>query len=345
MLPLVFVRRIRHTTNATERLKYQAVLSLLSCFAGGVFMGTCILDLFPDTQAQIKTVLKHYPVQGGAFPVAEFIVVYGFLMVLTIEQIVLWFKEKDLEVQDPATSRLLSGSVDSGLQARQSLQREHSLGGITDRPDFTASVRSNNSVFSGSVSSYGAIGRPADSIDVTSEVEIHNHDMTVLEGVSLHSPLRSIMLLLALSLHSIFEGLAVGLQETINNVVALFVIVIFHKGIIAFSLGLNMVQSRLNVCNIVLSNVFFCITAPLGIALGVGISSMHESPTIALISGALQGLACGTFLYVTFFEVLPHEMNTGHHRLWKNVCVIVGFSVVCGMMYIDPEQRREPNLK
>ena len=48
----------------------------------------------------------------------------------------------------------------------------------------------------------------------------------------------------------IFEGLAVGLQATINDVVALFIVVIFHKGIIAFSLGLNSVQSRLTVSQV-----------------------------------------------------------------------------------------------
>lgn len=62
-------------------------------------MGTCILDLFPDVQSQIAKLLEHYPPSARAFPVAEFIVVFGFLLVLTIEQIVLWFKEKHLEVQ------------------------------------------------------------------------------------------------------------------------------------------------------------------------------------------------------------------------------------------------------
>lgn len=54
---------------------------------------------------------------------------------------------------------------------------------------------------------------------------------------------------------------------------------------------------------IVLSNVFFCLTAPVGIAIGVAISSLPTSPTVALAAGSLQGIACGTFLYVTFFEV------------------------------------------
>ena len=30
-----------------------------------------------------------------------------------------------------------------------------------------------------------------------------------------------------------------------------------------------------------------------------------------------QGIAGGTFLYITFFEVLPHELNKPARRLWK----------------------------
>lgn len=53
-----------------------------------------------------------------------------------------------------------------------------------------------------------------------------------------------------------------------------------------------------------MGNMFFCVTAPLGVGLGLGISEMQASTTTAAISGTLQGIACGTFLYVTFFEVL-----------------------------------------
>ena len=34
-------------------------------------------------------------------------------------------------------------------------------------------------------------------------------------------------------------------------------------------------------------------------------------------SSKLQGIAGGTFLYITFFEVLPHELNIPSKRLWK----------------------------
>lgn len=58
-------------------------------------MGTCILDLFPDVQEQLDLLMdQNFATQS--YPVAEFIVVFGFLLVLTMEQIVLDYKEQSL---------------------------------------------------------------------------------------------------------------------------------------------------------------------------------------------------------------------------------------------------------
>ncbi|CAL4091940.1 unnamed protein product, partial [Meganyctiphanes norvegica] len=89
-----------------------------------------------------------------------------------------------------------------------------------------------------------------------------------------------------------------------------------------------------------IANMFFCVTSPFGLGMGMGISELEQTLTIAVISGTLQGIACGTFLYVTFFEVLPHEMNNGENRLLKLLFIILGFTAVCGVLYIDPETRK-----
>jgi len=61
-----------------------------------------------------------------------------------------------------------------------------------------------------------------------------------------------------------------------------------------------------------------------------------------LVNGILQGLACGTFLYVTFFEVLPHEFNKPKDRLLKLLFVIVGFAFVNGVLFLEMFLSKEP---
>lgn len=334
MLPVLFVRHIRETHDSGRRSKYQMLLSLMSCSAGGVFMGTCILDLFPDVQQQLDLLMDQSFVTQS-YPIAEFIVVFGFLLVLTMEQIVLDYKEQSLLNRPPEAQSLLSEPEEQ----RRTLVQQHSLGGISDQPDLTASIRSETGSLSSATHGYNTA---ADHCD-PQHAQGHSHvifDHSVHHDVASHSSLRSLLLLFALSLHSVFEGMAVGLQGSIDDVVSLFLVVIFHKGIISFSLGLNMVQSKLSVTQMLMANMFFCVTAPLGLGLGMGITEMQTTFTTAAVSGTLQGIACGTFLYVTFFEVLPHEMNNGENRLLKLLFIILGFAAVCGVLYLDPDTRQ-----
>ena len=48
-----------------------------------------------------------------------------------------------------------------------------------------------------------------------------------------------------------------------------------------------------------------------------------------------QGIAGGTFLYITFFEVLPHEFEAKtKYRLPKVFCVIAGYSIICMLLFV-----------
>ena len=55
----------------------------------------------------------------------------------------------------------------------------------------------------------------------------------------------------------------------------------------------------------------------------------------------LQGITGGTFLYVTFFEVLPHELNQRGNRIMKLIFVLVGFLFMCGLMFITHQTLTE----
>lgn len=161
----------------------------------------------------------------------------------------------------------------------------------------------------------------------------HSHDHTVPPN----SSLRSLLLSVALSLHSIFEGLAIGLQTNVEEVLQIFAAVVLHKCVIAFSLSLNLVQSNLKTIVIVQLTLIFCLAAPIGLGIGMGVMELSNSLEANVLSGILQGLACGTFLYVTFFEVLPHELNNSDLRTPKMIFIILGFAASCAIVFLDPD--------
>ena len=61
----------------------------------------------------------------------------------------------------------------------------------------------------------------------------------------------------------------------------------------------------------------------------MAVSNLPSSLSSDIATGVLQGLAGGTFLYITFFEVLPHEINVPGNRLWKAGFVILGYAAIC----------------
>ena len=145
------------------------------------------------------------------------------------------------------------------------------------------------------------------------------------------SKLRAAILLLALSIHSVFEGLAVGLEPSTSQVFQLFSALIVHKSVLAFSLGMSVVQSDMTMKETFFSVLGFASASPVGIAIGILVAQQQGLFSLGL-STVLQGLATGTFLYITFFEVLPLEFNCSRWRMQKVASLILGFGVMCFMI-------------
>jgi len=244
----------------------------------------------------------------------------------------------------------LLNSMDAGMSPHQGAMNH----GLLSSDSFSASDSGSVRVPRYNISNYRNVDAAAasgafsdsDSVEIRGIQTLprngghgHSHNVDVSDSNSL---LHSLMLVLALSVHSVFEGLALGLQPSTESVLKITAALFIHKSVLAFSLGLNLVQSGMKVGSIVRGNLIFSITSPLGIGIGVAID--HYSPyslTTNLIDAILQGLACGTFIYVVFLEILPHELNSTDpdtpNRLLKVLLLIVGFSVIALLILILPD--------
>ncbi|XP_039996817.1 zinc transporter ZIP1 [Xiphias gladius] len=268
-------------TNGTET--HRTVLSLISCFAGGVFLAACLLDIIPDYLSDINAELDARKVETS-FPLPEFIMAAGFFMVLIMEKFVLNCREMGgaQEERAPLIPDNISG---------------HGHGHGT-RPDLESS----------------------------------GHHVHV--DFQAHSPFRSFMLFLSLSLHSVFEGLAIGLQNTDSKVLEICIAILVHKSIIVFSLSVKLVQSAVRPIWVAAYIGVFAMMSPLGIAIGISVMEAQlEAGT--LIQAILEGLAAGTFVYITFLEILPHELNSPGKQLLKVLFILLGFSIMAALTFLS----------
>ncbi|KAM6234140.1 LOW QUALITY PROTEIN: zinc transporter ZIP1 [Porphyrio hochstetteri] len=247
------------------------VLSLVSCFAGGVFLATCLLDLLPDYLASISAALEGLRITLQ-FPLPEFILAMGFFLVLVLEQIAL--AQRELSAIPEETRALLpNGSIQTPSPPQ---------------PNPAAGVR-------------GAI--------------------------------RSGLLVLALALHAVLEGLALGLQEAEGAVLRVCLALLLHKCAVAFSLALKLLRGRLRPRAVVACLVLFALMSPLGVGLGTAVAA-GAGPRQRLCRGVLEGLAAGTFLYITFLEILPQELGVPQHRVLKVILLLAGFALVTAILFI-----------
>ncbi|VDO70727.1 unnamed protein product [Haemonchus placei] len=155
-----------------------------------------------------------------------------------------------------------------------------------------------------------------------------NEDPPILMKSSPHAHshgVRSITFVLALSIHSVIEGVALGVGDNASETTALFLSLLVHKLIVAFSVGLQLARTHAHQLQWVVASVFtLALMSPLGAIIGMAVQSTAENSfgkdvTITI----LQGLAVGTFLYVTFFEVLLHERDNEHPNLLKLLVMLV----------------------
>uniref|UniRef100_A0A674I3E9 Solute carrier family 39 member 1 n=1 Tax=Terrapene triunguis TaxID=2587831 RepID=A0A674I3E9_9SAUR len=148
-----------------------------------------------------------------------------------------------------------------------------------------------------------------------------------------HSSFRSFVLFLSLSVHSLFEGLAVGLQDTESKVLQICIAILVHKSVIAVSLSLLLLQSQVPTRWFVALIGTFALMSPLGIAVGI-VMMQNPGPSSTMAQCLLEGIAAGTFVYITFLEILPHELNSPKCRLPKVLSMLLGFSVMAALRFL-----------
>ncbi|CAL8288163.1 unnamed protein product [Merluccius merluccius] len=296
-LPLCVVRRAGGLSLDPGRQRRW--LSLVSCFAGGVFLATCLLDLLPDYLEGMKQAFNTAGLKSQ-FPLPEFIMAMGFFLVLVLEQIILAFKDREPAHLSEEDRSLL---VDSSIQPREPNGYRHS-----HSPSPSPSHQGEEE----------GGGGGHFHVDFTSR-----------------SALRAFILVFSLSLHSVFEGLAVGLLEDSAEVLEICVALLLHKSIISFSLSLKLVQARLRRPVVAGCVLLFAVMSPLGIGLGLALTETRASPQHLLARSTLEGMATGTFIYITFLEILPHELHSPRDRLPKVGMLLLGFSVVTAVLFIQ----------
>lgn len=140
--------------------------------------------------------------------------------------------------------------------------------------------------------------------------------------------LRSIVYIMALSFHGIFEGMALGLQSMKSSTWSLCFAIVVHRCVLAFKLGMDLCRGEEKQGTTFLCIGMFTLISTLGIIIGILISSGASLYSdVSVPEAILQSLATGTIFYIVFFDILFKDLD-GKEYLKRVSCSFVGFSLM-----------------
>ncbi|MBK2356683.1 ZIP family metal transporter [Francisella hispaniensis] len=136
----------------------------------------------------------------------------------------------------------------------------------------------------------------------------------------------AIMATIMLSIHSFFEGAALGLSEELSVALVIFLAIITHKWAASFALAININKTNMNFITRFMLFTIFVIMTPLGIVFGQAAQNYVTNP---YVEPTFTAIAAGTFIYMGTLHGLDRSV------LVKDCCntkqysfVIIGFTIM-----------------
>lgn len=137
-----------------------------------------------------------------------------------------------------------------------------------------------------------------------------------------------IILNIVLSFHGIFEGFTIGLFNDHVHIVELYAAIMIHKLLVSLGLGFKLVSECFELREIIICSLIFSAMSPIGAAVAMAINA-NQNLQNNVISGICIAIASGTFLYLTFVDMIPKDLNETENgqRMLNVFCLVIGFAI------------------
>jgi zinc transporter 1/2/3 len=160
----------------------------------------------------------------------------------------------------------------------------------------------------------------------------HNHQQlkSPIEKKTCLDNFTPFVLLIGLGTHAIFEGIALGINNTFEGVLIFTVAIMLHKGAAGMSLGISMAKTfpdEQRFCAMMIT-VFGSFT-PIGVILGIILGDGGD-----LLEIIFSSLAAGTFLYIACSEVIVEEFSVPTFKYIKLFAYLCGIAIITCLYFL-----------
>lgn len=324
IIPMILAKRLKWSDPNRDPRTNLLVSSLLS-FGGGALLCTTFMHLLPEIDETISHLQSEGHLPDWEFSITNLLMAIGFFIIYLVEEIVHAYLRRHQKRQAQAQEAFVRGhSARESLReasTRQDRGKTDANGGIITVS--TADLVDNEHV-------ENSHHHHHNNHTHSHNHHHHSHIPPVNGDDLIVSSIRGLLIVMALSVHELFEGLAVGLEQSTSTVWYMFASVSAHKVVIAFCIGVELIVHQTKPWLMVLYIFVYAIVSPLGIGIGILLSNAGDSDAVLVASVILQGLASGTLLYVIFFEILSKHKD----GIVQYTAVLVGFFLMFGLKFI-----------
>ena len=134
-------------------------------------------------------------------------------------------------------------------------------------------------------------------------------------------------LVIALSVHSVLAGLALGAQQVLVSALMIAVAIVAHKGTAGLALGISLARFGVSADRAKRFVLLFAVMTPLGILLGIAGSGLLRTGAGLTFDATVSALAAGTFLYIASIDMLQDEFLRPGSRWVKWLSAVVGLAL------------------
>ena len=140
----------------------------------------------------------------------------------------------------------------------------------------------------------------------------------------------ALLMILAFSCHSVFDGISIGVQ-TDNKIWTILIAILSHKLLIAFVLSMQVFERCRNGKNAKFILWFFssvfAVMSPIGIFIVLLLEKSSNAPdegNIVII--ILSAISVGTIIYIVFLEIIDKSSSRTHISGFAQwIALVIGF--------------------
>lgn len=135
-------------------------------------------------------------------------------------------------------------------------------------------------------------------------------------------------LIVALSIHSLIAGIAMGAQSGLANVVLIFAAIAAHKTTAGFALGVSLARGGVPRRRSLRLIGLFAVITPIGVVTGLIVKHALDGHAQMIFEAAFLALAAGSFVYIAAFDIIRDEFLQPGPRILKWLLAATGYGLM-----------------